>query len=489
MKITKKSIIIGMAMICFFMIVSMASGYVNHIQSRGLNITDPEALTAVSENVEALDIVRYSLGELEEDIIDGHGCRKEGTTSSYCPVCYGPFITHTAINLYSSLQIVDRGYVLKDGDTFCKGDELNTFADTKSGEWFSKGGPEDTPPIQWLSCPELESMLTDLIEWHKVNSYPNNYRPTMSDTLPDTYVVDNDAVNREDIVVYRTPVDSNYGVWSAYLSLLCCQDEMTPLDESESEDESVYQVDTNPICMMYFDSLSSTNWGDKFAVPSIAYNYLPTFKPLIYGNEENNPRIGFSGTGGNHFSDMNWIDEYFEMSMFGASHSMTLTEVDPALGERGPDIEIKRSYYQPTLYEGAPLYLRMVVKNTGDMLAHIDTVSLNAPEYEILYAPQSLFGGETSEIIIETTATDMSELKVQVDYFADEVGCLPTKDFTESFSFGNIDAIPLPPCKSNADCDVLSIDNAVCCLGLCYDLSRGTCDDFDGDGYFEWSYY
>ncbi|RKY40993.1 MAG: hypothetical protein DRP85_07425 [Candidatus Makaraimicrobium thalassicum] len=480
-----KLFVVGMlALFCLLAAVSVTYAYVTHGQSVELNVSDPDAADSMTEELQTIDIVRSGLINIHnrdyDDIIRGHGCGV-----GYCPVCYGAFAGHTAINLYSSLQIVDRGYVLKDGDTFCSGDELESKYDNTGGEWFTKGGPSDTPPIQWMSCPELKDMVTHLVEWHKTNVYPDDYKPVFDGSASDSYIVDNDAVNRDDIVVYQSN-SAHYGRgWSSYLALLCCQGETSPLSEAEDNDVSVYEINSDPKCVMYFDSLYSTRgWGDWMDVPSVKYNYLPEFKPLIFGNSRNG-----RNDLGHYFSDLSWIERYFDAPLFQSSYSMTLTPVEPAEGERGPDIEITKSYYQSSVYEGAPLYLRLVVRNTGDMLAHIDTVSLNADVYDVIYKPESLYGGETSEIIVETKGKDISELKLTVEYFSDELGCLPTKNFIESFSLGSVDAFPLPSCRENSDCEGRMMNSPVCCRGLCYDLGRGTCDDLDGDGYFEWSYY
>ena len=479
-----KMFVVGiLSMFCLMAAVSVSYAYVTHGQSMGLNVSDPDAADSMTEDLKTIDIVRSGLINdwNYAEIIQGHGC-----SIGYCPVCYGAFAGHTAINLYSSLHIVDRGYVLKDGDTFCSGDDIEAQFENTGGEWFTKGGPSDTPPIQWMSCAELKDMLTHLVEWHKTNIYPDDYNPVSGDSAPDSYVVDNDAVNRNDIVVYKSNYARHVLTWSSYLAVLCCQGEGSPLSETESSDVSVYEVNSDPKCIMYFDSLYSANgqWSDKMAVPSVAHGYLPTFKPLIFGNSQNG-----RNDVGQYFSDLGWIERYFDAPLFQSSYSMTLTPVEPAEGERGPDIEITKSYYQSSVYEGAPLYLRLVVKNTGDMLAHVDTVSLNADVYDMIYKPKILYAGEISEIIVETKAEDISSLKLTVEYFSDELGCLPTKNFVESFSLGSIDVVPVPSCRENGDCAETGMDSPVCCRGLCYDLSLGTCDDLDGDGHFEWSYY
>ncbi|RKY40991.1 MAG: hypothetical protein DRP85_07415 [Candidatus Makaraimicrobium thalassicum] len=495
----KKVFVFGFLAAMLFVVLGQGTcAFVNHFQALGLNLMNPDASSQMnSESMSTIDIVRSSMAELDNSIVKGHGCYGENeactpTLGSCCPVVYGAFTSHTAINLYSSIQIVDRGYVLKDGDMFCSDDELEAKYENNGGEWFTKGGPSDTPPIQWMSCSELKDMLTHLVKWHKTNVYPDDYRPISTDSPPESYVVNNDAINRDDIVVHRTMVSTLISTHQnvrlvSYLSVLCCLDEPSSLAEKEDKGEYSYEINFNPKCIMYFDSLYSLNglWGEKPKAPSfLKYNYLPEFKPLIFGKAS----YGRNDVG-QYFSDLSWIDRYFETSFFNSSHSMTLTPVEPAQGERGPDIEITKSYYQSSVYEDAPLYLRLVVKNTGDMLAHVDTVSLNADVYEVIYKPESLYGGETSEIIVETKGKDISELKLTVEYFSDELGCLPTKNFVESFSLGSVDAFPLPSCRENGDCEGVGMDSPVCCRGACYDLGRGSCDDYDGDGTFEWSYY
>ena len=445
-------------------------GYVYHEQVQ-------EGQDNVLEELNALDIVWSSMFTLDEDIIRGHGCTPDDSYYGVeCPRPYGGFIIgHLAINLYSSLQMVQNGYVVKDGDEVCADEVVEAEQGSNGGEWFVKGGPTDSPPIQWMSCTELKGFLTDVVEWHKTNVYPDDYRTDIKYGV-DSYVVDNNVINRDDIIVYPTP---NYAGWRSYLSVLCCQSEDVPLTKTDDDGKTVYNVNSKPVCIMYIDGFYNSG-----SYQTAGY-LVPVFKPFIFGFGRNFQ--GYLGSS-TYFSESKWIDEYFETSLFDFSHSKRVSQVSP-LAKGGSNIEMLEYDLESSLYEYDPLYVRVQIENTGDMKLHIDDVSLNVGEFEVIYAPKSLDAGNKSEIIIETAARDISSLELSIDYFSDKLGCLNTKDFSVDFSLGSVSVKERPFCKETGNCAGTGMDNAACCRGACYDLGRGSCDDYDGDGSFEWSYY
>jgi hypothetical protein len=72
-------------------------------------------------------------------------------------------------------------------------------------------------------------------------------------------------------------------------------------------------------------------------------------------------------------------------------------------------------------------------------------VSLNIPGYRILYAPASVNPGERTNILLETSAQDITGLKADMKYTSEKTGCLKTKKFSGTFYVG--------ACTSNRDCD------------------------------------
>jgi len=53
------------------------------------------------------------------------------------------------LNFYMYQPVVVNGHYLKSNDAVCLGDELKMPAKEVEGEWFTKGGPLDTPPVRW----------------------------------------------------------------------------------------------------------------------------------------------------------------------------------------------------------------------------------------------------------------------------------------------------------------------------------------------------
>ncbi len=165
------------------------------------------------------------------------------------------------------------------------------------------------------------------------------------------------------------------------------------------------------------------------------------------------------------------------------------TTLNAVVSTRGPDLAVKKVTYPSSILVDQPLYVKLSVENSGDMEAKIVSVKLNMPNSEILDSPAAIIAGATQDILVRADAKDVSELKAEIAYKSDSIGCLNTKDFKETFSLGTIDVVTSKMCNENSECEGIGLTTPFCCRGFCRDAEVGTCDDRNSDGKFEWSYY
>jgi len=349
---------------------------------------------------------------------------------------------HIAVDTYFNPKLQTRGYVLNDDGQICVGDSFTIDGAALVGEWYQKGGPNDSPPIEFVD--NLDAVKAQI----GAGTYSTKvYRGTVcswnrfkqSDTGPPQCVVDGAVICSYDCEMQNAgPIKklSDYrfeitGEGSVEVKIEC------PV-------ECIFFVDRKEETYILASSPSTT-----------------TDMPKAYGIMA----IASPGT---------------------LTSTTTLNAITQA---RGPDLRVIKTAYLPRVSEDQPMYARLLVENAGDMEAIIDSVTLNLPNCEVMYKPKTMFPGEEAEVLVKADAGHISELKASFDYRADNLGCLRRKEFSETFSLGRIEVLGSRMCSENAGCDGFGLTTPLCCKGICRDAAIGSCDDFDGDGIFEWGYY
>jgi hypothetical protein len=97
-------------------------------------------------------------------------------------------------------------------------------------------------------------------------------------------------------------------------------------------------------------------------------------------------------------------------------------------GQLGPELETE--VFVPEKADNRKSIVRIEIENTGDMGAYIDSIILNVEKYKILYMPESIEAGETSEALIELEPENR-EIKVEIIYSSEKLGCVGSMEFSE----------------------------------------------------------
>jgi len=349
---------------------------------------------------------------------------------------------HIGINFYSNPRIIDRGYVISNGEECCVGSELVLDGFSLLGEWYPKGGPQDSPPVTWVR--DLEEIK------RKINSFEYNVE------THEAYICSWMAVQEAATGPERCIVSG---------SLVCSAN-----------------------CELNSDAKISGSLTQTFKVlepGEIKLSYSCPVDCIFFVNRKNKTYYG--ARAGEEFPKLKDVYGYMELGKALPIVNSTLT-VKAVSGELGPDISIVKSTITSTvLKENEKTFIRMILKNSGDMVAKIDNISLNLNNYITLFQPKELLPGEEKEIIIKARAQDVGTIRADIEYRSDKLGCLPTKEFKESFSIASIKITgKLEKCSSDRDCKY----GETCCEGYCMDLTHGFCDDINGDGIPEtWTEY
>ena len=334
------------------------------------------------------------------------------------------------INYYGNVRLIDRGYIIDNYGDACVGSKMKIDSNSFSGEWFSKGGPHDSPPIEWVEdLEEVKRKIEQGIFDTKVyDGIICSWRSVAErDTGPERCVVRGSLI--------CSSKSCNVGALSSAVEYNSNLNEITILNEG------THEIDYNcDIECIFFINRKNMTYSVKML--SDFYGYLK-----------------LNGT----------LRSLKEKIVLNAER-----------GQRGPDLEIVSYNINPKeIKEGEKFYIKLKVKNNGDMEAKLDNLSLNLKNYEIIYGPKSIAPGEIKEIMIKARGESVASLQSEVKYRSDSIGCLPTTSFKESFRIGELKITgKLKRCSTNFDCAA----NEVCCEGYCMDTTKGVCDDLDGDG-------
>lgn len=334
------------------------------------------------------------------------------------------------INYYGNLRLIDRGYIINNQGECCTDSKMKLDSLSLSGEWFTKGGPRDSPPIEWVDNLEEVKRKIDNREF--------------TTTVYDALVCNWRAVKEKETGPERCEVRAAL-ICSSSCKLL--PSSKVSLDSTNNEiivkEEGTHTLEYDcPVdCIFFIDRRNMTSKHSNKLLSDV-YGYAE-----IKGNLKN-----------------------IKQSIM----------VRAKKGERGPDLELISSKIgKESLKEGEKFYIKLKIKNIGDKEAKLDKIFLNINNYEFVYSPKTLKPGEEGEILIKARADNITTLNIDFNYRADSIGCLKTLNFKEKFSIGNIRLVgKLKKCGAQADCS----SQEICCEGYCMSKAEGFCDDLDGDG-------
>jgi len=334
------------------------------------------------------------------------------------------------LNFYMNPYLSVKGTVLNGKDACCTGDTLALDDFDVAGEFFSKGGPQDSPPILFVpSIDEVKRLIDE-----KTYSAPT-YRFNIcswqinreKDEGPNRCVVDGNVICQGSCSIDRSSglLRKNDGTYEATGSA------------------AEVALSCTPKCIIFIDR------KDQIYTSERGGQYNTTLQKA-YGYMEINSTA--SGT----------FDPIKASFSFGVKKTPERPKLEATL-------------YRPAkITAGDDFFIRAVIKNSGGQKAYLKAATLTDGTGKVLYMPKELAPGAEAEVIIKAKAT-ADEMSLDLNYEAENLGCLNNKKAVESFSVGKATQRG-SVCSMDADCP-----GAKCCAGACR-AGQGVCDDIDGDG-------
>lgn len=324
------------------------------------------------------------------------------------------------VNLYlnPSLEVLNNN--LDADDAVCVGSTLKLVNNKATGEFFTRGSLEDSPPVVFVDN------LSEVIEKIKDKTY-------------------------EGVKLHRFTICSGrvflYGPKCAGSGAVICQQPCT------------FKADG--------------------ALTSTGNNQWRVEKP---GKIEINSTCGFLRC--ILFVDRTYTNDLHPKSLYGYLELLGISEKKFFLGKKfeinalplsqtGPNITAKTFIGESPLFEKA--FVRFELKNIGDTDARFDNISVNFGK--ILSMPKEIKKGETQDVLIEADLDKVQDLLLDITYEAAELGCLKQRDKSAVFNIQGKE-VKRPKCATDMQCPT----NYVCCANECKNTFEGFCIDTDLDG-------
>ncbi|MEM2918071.1 MAG: hypothetical protein QXY62_01015 [Candidatus Altiarchaeota archaeon] len=308
------------------------------------------------------------------------------------------------LNLYFNPKLIVGDYILKNGDEVCVGDSFKLQQNSVGGDWWDDGGPVDSPPVYIVpdlgqAIWQISQRAFDAPTYQAYICYFNGY---CSRDCPKPYEPKGGCPIG---CGPRCTVDG---------TLVC-----SPICETNSKGVELGKTENEFII---------SKEGEISADIQCTLQCIFFVKkcPLFDDAEHSLKTYGFLATN----------PDTWEFSV-----NLSLKAVK---NEIKPQLKILDSKMSKV---NAAYAIRAIVKNSGENTAKIDKISLNLPEYKILYAPKVLSPSEESEIIIEINPVILEnfleDIKITFEYRADKLGCLSSKEFKETITLSGLTNFPL----------------------------------------------
>ncbi len=314
------------------------------------------------------------------------------------------------LSFYFNPKIYNQaGFNLKDGDDCCVGDVI-TSTSKVSGEYFGDGGCCDSPPVEYVK--DLADTKSKILSGDYV---PKAYYVPVCNYLWRCTKTCPQCIGLKDC-------DCSYDGGSMGPVDCSCLKEMAVICDASCSATGAGQV---------------TDVGAGFKV--LADGTVSVDAKCNSGCVSWEPNT-------NKLEDINVAqpeNPWYSIESGTKQAVVSGQFVLNAVKEAKPPV-LKLSDYTYNQVNGKNM-IKVDIKNDGTGAAMIDGVHLNLADYDVVYKPESVMPGETSEIIVSTSAADITAVKANIDYSSEKTGCLTKKQFKTSFPVGS--------CASNKDCN------------------------------------
>ncbi len=365
------------------------------------------------------------------------------------------------INIPEDIKLIDPdGYVIN--DEVCVGDRFKISKGENRGEWWERGGHEDSPPIYWVD--DVKKIVLDMMNYHdntfiakedvcQMTSYPDGYVDPLFN-LPIYTIPVLNYHSQRDTLISGNLVCSLKEKDVGYYGPINFDDEFYTVLDSGNID---FNVNTVVECMYYY---FGSKGGYCFKGASHCINegscefYKYSVPTVIQAGPDATENDAMT-----HNVEYNSIEDFFKIGEISFQKRLKVVEdnIFPNL---------KHSF---SISDSFPRIAKINIKNEGNGKASITKV-YSGTDYEFVVCDkEELNPREETECILKINSND--NFGLFFDYEYKDCGRLKEKKVVVK------SGVTLDTCLSDNDCST-----GLCCENFCRDPNAGFCDDVDRDG-------
>ena len=304
---------------------------------------------------------------------------------------------HYGLNIFLNHYLTVDNIALKENEAICIDDEVVFESGNVSGEWFSKGGPTDSPPVQFLPADGIETLEearaaifrgeTGFIDAVYLGSFCSG-----AQWIEYFNVHYNEYYNDN----YRMQVR----VWEdlcKFYGQVICENNCV---QSGSTEQQAIRFDCSAECFLYVERIPDVS----DPVGTKQRNWINVSAVFEHGEKD---------------SSFTYISDY---------SFKRVTE------SKGPDIDVTLSrFYEDKLY--------LVMQNKGDIGAIIDYIRTDSGS-QVFYAQGNLNPGMATDVIVflrpqlglKAGGQTSAPQQLEVAYRATDKACQDRVDYVKVFS-------------------------------------------------------
>ncbi|MBI4173423.1 MAG: hypothetical protein HY519_01770 [Candidatus Aenigmarchaeota archaeon] len=396
----------------------------------------------------------------EESALNGFACNSKAGAGY-------PTGIVASINIPEDMKLVTQdGFVIT--TETCPDQQITPQVGAKNGEWWFRGGVDDSPPIHWVD--DVVAFVQDVMDYHK-NTDTNRNAVFTAETFQKGYI---DPLFK--VPIYFLP-RSGYQTNSAddeanslkiggqAGNLVCSlKRKGSTVPGSTVKPGEEVDMEFEVLCTFYYFAKSNSGFGAKNSGQTIILRH-PTIiqaSPATT-NDWNKHNVKYST-----------VEDFFRLGSIQLKRKIAVVAPTKAELEITPE---------PTAVQDAQgnSVFNIVIRNLGTGTAGIEKLELGEGNKLLYCDAESIAPGRSVECL---AAIANPAAPFQLAYA--QTSCGKSSSDTVSFSLtaDGLDAAPVveagepSACTLDAECGATGL----CCAGSCRDPAAGVCEDTDNDG-------
>jgi len=347
--------------------------------------------------------------------------------------------------------------VIPSSGSVCAGTPITLQSTVPKGEWYGKGGPQDSPPISFVSEDEFKNIILKANQKRASPIAGNITGLGQQYTPPDSMNADPEVA--PGITIYKSSIYNWLPRQTKFLytygTVICASgggissntgtvsgNTFTPSATGSAN----VTINYDRKCVFYLEKSVSKPWR-----ASVPFQNQVIEQPLYDILLLNSKYITKTQINQTH----NFMDALAMKPIYSSTSFNIVNQV------KGPNLQISPSV--------AGDITKLTITNNGDSSASLVGINSQSNFAVQNKLPVTIKPGDSVDLFVKSS--DNSDISFTPVYLSSGVLC----------SASEIKVPTTPACSDNSQCP-----SNLCCAGHCRDPAKGVCRDLSGSGVLDW---